>query len=238
MKRSLKQFGRAGYLSALTVFILAFANDPGEVKASECAEDGYLGSVCWTSALYCPPDYAAANGQQLETTENPALYGVLGSRFGGDGATTFALPDLRGRTIAGAGKGDDIPLVTLGQSYGRETVTLTTGNLPAHKHEWKLGTAEITGTLKGTATEGNSTSPQNGSPATRPSSGLIGKKMPIYGTATDARLHNNAVTLSTNTATNRTLASGSSTPAAIPLRPRQQPLLACIVTKGVFPSRP
>jgi microcystin-dependent protein len=238
MKISLKQIGRAGCLSALPVFLLAVASVPNNAKASECSQDGYIGSVCWTAATYCPPNFARANGLVLEIISNQALYSLIGTRFGGDGRTTFALPDLRGRTIAGAGQGENIPAVASGQSYGKETVTLTAANLPAHTHNWTLGPGQITGTLKGTATEGNSTSPDNRVPAARPSTGPNPKKMPLYGTSTNASLNSGAATVSTNPATSRTEKTGQTSPKAIPIRPPQQPLLACIATRGVFPVPP
>ncbi len=235
MKISLKHFGRAGCLSALTVFALAFAGVPNGAKASECAQDSYIGSVCWTAATYCPPGFIRANGVMLEIAGNEALYALIGTRFGGNGVSTFAVPNVQGRTIAGAGQVGTIPQVALGQQYGKETVILTANNLPAHTHNWKLGQSQITGTLKGTTAEGNSISPENRVPAARPSTGPARKQMPIYGTSTNASLNSEAATVSTDPATSRTEKTGQTSPQAISLRPLQQPLLACIKKAGQFP---
>lgn len=237
MALSLKQISRAGYLSALSLFALAIANDPNDAKASDCALDGYTGSVCWTAASYCPPKFKPANGLVMSIPENPALYSLIGDQFGGDGRTNFALPDLRGRTIAGTGTDGDLSsYVARGQRYGAEGTILTPENLPPHAHEWKLGTAQLTGTLKGTNVEGNSPSPGNRSLAARPSTGLIAKKMPIYGTSTTTHLNQNAVILEANPAENRTEKTGLSAP--IPVRPKQLTFLACIMTDGLYPVPP
>ena len=73
-------------------------------------------------------------GQVLNITDNPALYAAIGSAYGGDGATTFALPDLRGRAPVGTGTGAGLSAWAQGQTRGAETVTLTTANLPSHAH--------------------------------------------------------------------------------------------------------
>ncbi|WP_073955661.1 phage tail protein [Thalassospira sp. TSL5-1] len=236
MKTSLKQISPAACLSAFSVFLLAVSTIPGESKASGCPTDqvqAYIGSVCWTAANHCPQNAMPADGRILSIENNKPLYGAISNRFGGDGTTTFALPDVRGRTIAGTGKGNSIPPVALGQSYGAESVSLTADNLPPHAHLWKLGTAEVTGTLKATTTEGNSISPDNRVLAARPSSGIIRKKMPLYGASPDARLGENAATVSSDPETARTNKTGQATPGTIPIRPPQEPLLACIITVGI-----
>ena len=73
-------------------------------------------------------------GQVLNITDNPSLYAAIGSAYGGDGTTTFALPDLRGRAAVGTGTGAGLSAWAQGQTRGAETVTLTTANLPSHAH--------------------------------------------------------------------------------------------------------
>ena len=63
-----------------------------------------------------------------------ALYSLLGNQFGGDGRTTFAEPDLRGRVAIGQGQGNGLSNYSLGQKVGDETITITTNNLPSHTH--------------------------------------------------------------------------------------------------------
>ena len=78
------------------------------------------------------------HGQLLPISQNAALFSLLGTTYGGDGRTTFALPDLRGRVVAGEGHGPGLSDIRLGQTGGVEQVTLTTGQLPAHLHGFPL----------------------------------------------------------------------------------------------------
>ncbi|MFH1804443.1 MAG: tail fiber protein [Pseudomonadota bacterium] len=237
MKTSLNHMGRAGILTVLAT-LATFAIHQPQATASECADDGFASSVCWTAARYCPPNYLPADGRLLAVNGNEMLFALLGSRFGGDGITNFALPDLRGRTIAGTGQGASLPSVALAQTYGAEKSTLTVTNMAPHSHSWTLGTAEVTGTLQGLATQGNSPSPDNSLPASRPATGAGASAIPIYGTAPNANLNSDAVSLTGNPTTNHTESAGTPNPYGIPLRPAQQPLLACIMTTGLYPRQP
>ena len=93
-----------------------------------------LGSVSWFAGNFAPKFYALANGQLLSIALNTALFSVLGTTYGGNGTTTFALPDLRGRMAIGTGSGAGLQSVLLGQTGGSEMVTPTVTNLPAHAH--------------------------------------------------------------------------------------------------------
>ena len=73
-----------------------------------------LGDVSWFAGNFVPQGWAQANGQLLDISSNTALYSLLGSTFGGDGRTTFALPDLRGRIAVGMGNGPGLSPVKLG----------------------------------------------------------------------------------------------------------------------------
>jgi len=88
-----------------------------------------LGSLELTTRSVAPQGYALAQGQLLAINQNQALFSILGTTYGGDGRTTFALPDLRGRAAIGADSVFD-----LGQSTGAESVSLTLAQMPAHDH--------------------------------------------------------------------------------------------------------
>jgi microcystin-dependent protein len=94
----------------------------------------YLGQIQAFGFNFAPVGWAQCNGQLLSIDQNQALFSLLGTTFGGDGQTTFALPDLRGRSIVHAGTGPGLYSIQLGESGGRETVTLTTNQLPSHNH--------------------------------------------------------------------------------------------------------
>ncbi|WP_339776603.1 tail fiber protein [uncultured Thalassospira sp.] len=235
----LKRTGGAGCLSALVIFMLAFASLQNGAKASDCSEDGYLGTVCWTAATFCPRDYYPANGTLLFLNNNQRLYTLIGNRFGGDGITTFALPDLRGRSIVGTGErpGDTNPNY-IGQTYGKESVMLKTENLPSHSHKFSLETAKITGTLLATTKEGNSVSPENRIPAARPLNGLNVKKTPIYSKSPNGSFAAHIGTVRSDPEINRTEKAGQQSQAPMPLRVDQVGLMACININGLnYPRR-
>lgn len=98
--------------------------------------EGVLAVVTNFAANFEPKYWAYCNGQILPINANQALFSLLGTTYGGNGTTTFALPDLRGRTVvsAGPGPGPGLSPYSLGQRAGGETVTLTTNNLTAHAH--------------------------------------------------------------------------------------------------------
>ncbi|WP_394209149.1 phage tail protein [Enterovibrio calviensis] len=94
-----------------------------------CAPDPYLSAVCFTANTFCPEQYREADGAILQTADYPALYSLLGNNYGGNGTTTFQLPDLRGRTPVGAGFSPPLE-----QKFGKETLSLTDTQLPSHRH--------------------------------------------------------------------------------------------------------
>ncbi|PJA31951.1 MAG: phage tail protein [Zetaproteobacteria bacterium CG_4_9_14_3_um_filter_53_7] len=85
----------------MTVTVAAISFDAASARA--CSSEPYLASVCTTTASYCPRGYIVAEGQILNISQNTSLFSLMGTVYGGDGRTTFALPDLRERSITRAG---------------------------------------------------------------------------------------------------------------------------------------
>ena len=83
---------------------------------------------------FAPRQWAFCDGQLLPISSNSALFSILGTTYGGDGRTTFALPDLRGRVPIHQGHGPGLSDYRLGQKSGAENVTLTVAQLPSHNH--------------------------------------------------------------------------------------------------------
>ena len=83
---------------------------------------------------FAPRNWAFCQGQLMSISQNTALFSILGTTYGGNGQTTFALPDLRGRVPKGTGQGPGLSNITLGEVSGTETVTLLTTQMPAHTH--------------------------------------------------------------------------------------------------------
>lgn len=97
--------------------------------------DSYLGEIRVFAFGYAPQGFMACAGQQLNTSQYAALFSLLGIAYGGNGSSTFNLPDMRGRLAIGTGAlGGSQPIYTLGQTLGSPTATLSINNLPAHIH--------------------------------------------------------------------------------------------------------
>lgn len=102
------------------------------------AQEGFLGEIKMFAGNFAPRNFAFCNGQILQISQNTALFSILGTTYGGDGRTTFALPDLRGRApihSGGNSAGPGLTAIALGQNKGAETNTLLPANLPAHTHQ-------------------------------------------------------------------------------------------------------
>jgi len=96
--------------------------------------DPFIATIIPFSGNFAPRGWALCDGQLLPISQNEALFSLLGTVYGGDGRTSFGLPDLRGRSAIHAGRGPGMNPVRLGQKGGLETVTLTPAQMPTHKH--------------------------------------------------------------------------------------------------------
>ncbi|MBI2241102.1 MAG: tail fiber protein [Magnetospirillum gryphiswaldense] len=110
----------AAIVAAVTGLTMTTAPKP----ALACSNESFMGTVCTFAFSYCPQGFLPANGQMLNIRDNPALYSLLGTAYGGDGRNTFALPDFRGRSAVGQGAAPGLSRVQLGQQRGQESVTL------------------------------------------------------------------------------------------------------------------
>lgn len=95
----------------------------------------FIGEIKLFSGSFAIRGWAFCNGATLDIVQNQALFSILGTAYGGDGRSTFGLPDLRGRAAVGAGQGPDFENYQRGTKAGDETVTLTTSNMPSHTHQ-------------------------------------------------------------------------------------------------------
>jgi len=114
--------------------------------------DPFIGQIIMFGGNFAPRGWAFCNGQLLPVAQNSALFSILGSTYGGDGRTTFALPELRGRAPIHAGTGPGLASVRLGERGGNSTTTLNINNLPSHTH-----VAETAATLRGAGALAGST---------------------------------------------------------------------------------
>lgn len=177
--------------------------------------EGYIGEVRLFAGNFAPGGWAFCDGSLQSIAVYTAAYSIIGTIYGGDGQSTFKLPDLRGRIAVGAGQGAGLARIELGQSGGAENVTLTTAQMPTHTH---ASTATIS--FPSYSDAGNT-----GSPTGNILAGLDG----AYSTqAADTHI---APAAAPGSITN----VGSNIPFSI-----LQPVLAAnyiICLEGIFPSR-
>jgi len=115
-------------------------------KQAVAGPDPFVGEISYVGFNFAPKGWAKCDGQLLPVSQYSALYSLLGTAFGGDGRTNFALPDMRGRVPVHQGTGPGLSNYTIGQKGGMETATLNINNLPAHNH---TATATSTSTVSG-----------------------------------------------------------------------------------------
>jgi microcystin-dependent protein len=107
--------------------------------------DPFVGEIRMFAFNFAPTGWAFANGQLLAISQNAVLFDLIGTQFGGDGISTFALPDLRGRAAVHQGQGTGLNDYSIGQFGGAETVTLTTAQMPNHNHQLEASSQPATG---------------------------------------------------------------------------------------------
>jgi microcystin-dependent protein len=103
----------------------------------------FIGEIKILGFNFAPRGYQTCSGQILSIATNTALFSLLGTYYGGNGQTTFALPDLQGRTPIGQGQGPGLPDYVLGEAAGTTAVSLTTSNIPAHIHTLNAVSAKL-----------------------------------------------------------------------------------------------
>lgn len=111
----------------------------------------YVGEIRLFAGNFAPAGWMLCQGQLLSIAENDVLFALIGTTYGGDGQTTFALPDLRGRVPVHQGQGPGLSPRGLGELGGTETVTLLSAQMPAHTHAMHASTAVASGTAPGGA---------------------------------------------------------------------------------------
>lgn len=107
----------------------------GFATGASAQAEPFLGQIMCAGFNFAPRGWAELNGQLLPIATNTALFSLLGTMYGGDGRTTFALPDMRGRVLLHAGQGPGLSNRDQGEVAGSETQTLTVSNLPPHTHQ-------------------------------------------------------------------------------------------------------
>lgn len=172
----------------------------------------YIGQISAFGFNFCPRGWASADGGLLAISSNSALFSIYGTSYGGDGRTTFGLPDLRGRRPIGDGSGPGLAPKVLGSKGGGESFTLTALNLPSHSH---------TGTLGASPTDADTSQPVRNSFAKTRSTNMFKTGAPaVNNMHPDTIRMNNA-------------GGGQAVNKVSPY----QTINWCVSTTGIFPSR-
>lgn len=192
--------------------LLALAGQPvlpggSRARAATAGAEPFIGEIMLFAGTFPPVGWAFCDGQLLAIAQNTALFSLIGTTYGGNGQTTFALPDLRGRVPIHPGQGPGLPGFTLGESSGEPAHTLLTTELPAHSHA-----------LLADASNGSQSGPGNAFPARDPSGS------PAYSAASNTSMAAGAIS-----------SVGSSQPHNN-MQPFLA-LNFCICLQGIYPSR-
>ena len=120
--------------------------------------DPFIGEIRIFGGTYAPRNWADCGGAVIAISQNQALFSLIGAAYGGDGRSSFGLPDLRGRLPMHQGTGPGLTPRQVGQRLGTETVTLSPAQLPAHTHTVQASTADANSASPlGAVTAGSST---------------------------------------------------------------------------------
>ena len=199
--------------------------------------DPFIGQIMMFAGSFAPVNWALCNGQILAISQHTALFSILGTTYGGDGRTTFALPDLRGRVPMGSGDGIGLSPRVTGQRYGSENVTLSVAQMPAHSHSAETTISGSSGAAKlnASSAEGTTNVPTGKYLAMPPNFGL--ESVNMYGSSADIEMASDAIEIDVSGLSGATTvgqAGGSSAHDNI------QPSLVMnyiICINGVYPSR-
>ena len=176
--------------------------------------EGYIAEIRMFAGTFAPKAWAFCAGQLLSISQNTALFSLLGTTYGGNGQTTFGLPDFRGRVAVGTGSGPGLSPITLGEVSGSPTHTLIVTELAAHNH-----------LVAANANNANDSLPASGFPSAAIIPTDSNKSVSSFNTATDGTLMNQAMIKPT----------GGNQPFSI-----MQPYLGMnyiICLQGIYPSR-
>lgn len=193
----------------------------------------YIGQVCMFAGNFAPRGWMFCQGQLLAISTNTALFSILGTTYGGNGQTTFALPDLRGRFPTNPGTGPGLSTIMPGQMGGIESETLTIAQLPAHNHAATLtasgaSSIQVAGTGSGASTTPSATNNVLGA--------SVAGGAPSAAIWSDAL--NDPVTLANPVSLNAGVTvgvSGMSQP--VPVRNPYLGINFIIAVEGIFPPR-
>lgn len=198
--------------------------------------DPFIAQIIMFGGNFAPRGWAFCNGQLMAISSNNALFSLIGTTYGGDGRSTFALPDLRGRAPIHAGTGPGLTTRPLGYRSGTETVTLTPNQMPQHTH-LASATNQAVSQLKLSPETGTSQSPiANGSIGAVGAPPKSSNSALIFNDDDEPSVIQNGMSVQTNVNTQVTLYNSGGSQ----WHNNMQPYLAVnyiIALYGTYPSR-
>lgn len=206
--------------AALAAFALGIEPVPAQAETNP-----FIGTIAPMSFNFCPRSWLPADGRLLPIASYTALFSLFGTFYGGDGRTTFALPNLNGRSSIGDGTGPGLSTRTVGQSGGASGVTMTTGTMPTHTHS-------VSGNIQG------NTVASNAAPSTTDPAGAYYSTFPD-GTSIYADSSTPPVEMGIGSVVFESTANIANTGNSVAIA-NEQPYLAmymCVAVDGVYPSR-
>lgn len=205
--------------------------------------DPFIGQIMQVGFNYAPVNWLTCKGQILQVSQNQALFALLGNRFGGNGATSFGLPDAQGRVFIGTGAGTGLTPHNLGDKGGVEQQGLALANMPVHTHGVTVSGGSVTvsgalGAMTGASATDETAQPapgsylgavleQDTSPVLYAPANTSGTPIPLGGLQINAQYHAPAITLQN---------AGGSAPFSI-MQPFQA-VTTIIATNGIWPENP
>jgi microcystin-dependent protein len=207
---------RSKWLGGVGAVIVAAMLLAGPVQPAEAcsATDSFLGAICYFPFDFCPKGWVKPEGQLLLISQNQALYTKLGTTYGGDGQTTFALPDLRSRIFRGTGQGPGLDKLDLGDAAGTESTVMTIESMPAHNHG--LLATNVVGDKPGPSAKVLA--------RVNPDDGSILPYNSTLAAMPDAILAPSSIG-----------STGNVQPVPIPIRPPTMGTTFCIALQGIYP---
>lgn len=230
---------------SLTAAALLMSAAPGSATAGM---DPFVGEISYVAFNYAPEGWLQCDGQVLPINQYNALFSLIGNTYGGNGSTTFALPDMRGRVAVHRGQHPGGSMFTLGQTGGAENATLTVNNLPAHNHTATATSASTsavapgasaTSTLKAVNSDADQKNASGNSLANAKglNSAYSAAAPNVSMNAASIETTLSGLGITTTTSTNVSIGStGNSQPFSI-----MQPytVVNCIIaSQGIYPPRP
>jgi microcystin-dependent protein len=197
----------------------------------------FIGQIIMFAGNFAPRDWAFCQGQTLAISEYTALFSIIGTTYGGNGRTTFDLPDLRGRAPIGQGQGNGLTSRIMGEQIGIEDITLSTAQMPIHSHAAKttISGSSVTAKLKASSEVGTTNVPLNNYLAKPSNIGL--QSINMYDSSADIEMASDAIEIDLSAVTANTTTDDTGGNSA---HNNIQPSLVMnyiICMNGVYPPR-